>query len=430
MKLFNIKGILFEKNQLEKATENSETISLPLPEKVTIPLYDCNALVKKGDNVFRGQKIGENSEKFPVFSSVSGEITDIKEITLPDKIKTKAVEIKTDGLQTNFVGISSPEITDKASFIDTLKNSGCREPDGTPSYSLFNGEFSTIIISPDENEPYITSAYRCLVEDAEKISEGIEILKKYLQPEKIIIGINHENSDEFQLFKEKFSGDTQINVKYLKSTYPQCEKKILVYNLADKNTTENDVAVIDISSVAFISDYIKTGIPFIDKRITVDGDIVKTPCNVLVPVGTSVKDVLTFAETNFEFVEKIVSRGTMKGYCVENYESPVCITDNSVLAFKTPIETGKLKEAVASTNCFNCGRCTESCPENLFPARIEKAFDKKNLKRLEKLNVNSCINCGNCTYICPARHNLAEKVRQAKEFIRNPANDEKEKGEE
>ena len=254
MKLFNIKGILFEKNQLEKATENSETISLPLPEKVTIPLYDCNALVKKGDNVFRGQKIGENSEKFPVFSSVSGEITDIKEITLPDKIKTKAVEIKTDGLQTNFVGISSPEITDKASFIDALKNSGCREPDGTPSYSLFNGEFSTIIISPDENEPYITSDYRCLVEDAEKISEGIEILKKYLQPEKIIIGINHENSDEFQLFKEKFSGDTQINVKYLKSTYPQCEKKILVYNLADKNTTENDVAVIDISSVAFISD--------------------------------------------------------------------------------------------------------------------------------------------------------------------------------
>lgn len=421
----------------EKGTENCETIKIPLPAKVRISMSQsmgapCEPLVKKGDRVLVGQKIGD-SDKFmsaPVHSSVSGTVTAVSDILLANGRTCKAVEIETDGKQEVSPEVKPPVVTDKESLCKAIRESGCVGLGGAGfpthiklNYNEAKCHVDSLVINAAECEPYITSDYRTMIEEADSVADGIRLVKKYLGIEKAYIGIEDNKPEAIRLMREKTADDSDISVVKLRSSYPQGAEKVIAFNTTGRIIKEGQlpsdqgIIVMNVSTAAFISNYIKTGMPLVSRRLTIDGDIVKTPCNVSAPIGTSYSELLAFAEANMEFAHKIISGGPMMGMCVYDAETPLTKTNNAVLAFKKPLEDKKgMVDSCRQTNCINCGRCIAACPLGLMPARFEKAYDRRDKATLLRLKINLCMNCGSCSYACPAKRDLAEKNQLAKAF--------------
>ena len=183
--------------------------------------------------------------------------------------------------------------------------------------------------------------------------------------------------------------------------------------------SDQGVIVMNVTTAGFIGEYSKTGMPLISKRITVDGDVVSTPCNVKVPIGTSAEDILKFGDCDKEKVRKALFGGPMMGMCLYELDTPVTKTTNAILAFGEKADKKKgIEDRCTQTNCIKCGRCISACPLNLMPTELEKAYDRRDKEALMKLKVGLCMNCGSCSYVCPAKRDLAEKNQLAKAFIR------------
>ena len=422
----------------KKGTENCESIKIPVPAKVKISMSQnmgafCEPLVKKGDTVLVGQKIGD-SDKFmsaPVHSSVSGTVTAISDMLLANGKICKCIEIETDGKQTISDEVKPPVVTDKASLCEAVKQSGCVGLGGAGfpthiklNYNEAKGHVDSLVINAAECEPYITSDYREMIEDADNIVDGIKLVKKLLDIENAYIGIEDNKPAAIKLMQEKTADDMSIKVCQLKSSYPQGAEKVIAFNTTGRIVMEGQlpsdkgIIVMNVSTIGFINQYIKTGIPLVERRLTIDGDIVKTPCNVIAPIGTPYAVLLDFADTNLDAAKKILSGGPMMGMGVYDVEAPLCKTNNALLVFKEALDKAKLKDSCKQTNCIKCGRCIDACPLGLMPTMFEKAFDRKDKETLNRLRINLCMNCGSCSYVCPAKRNLAEKNQLAKAFAR------------
>lgn len=414
-----------------KNTTLSETVNMPIPDKVCLPLcqhlgVNCDVLVKVGDEVLVGEKIGD-SEAFmstPLHSSVSGKVVEIKDYLPANGKVCKAVVVETDKKQTVAPQVEPPKVSDRESFIKAVKNSGCCGMGGAgfPTHIKFSFDskvtpINSLVVNGAECEPYITSDYRELVENSDDVLNGIKEIQKYLEIEKAYICIEDNKPEAIKLFEKLTAEDESISVVKLKSSYPQGAEKVLVYSSIGKIIGEGDLPssvgamVVNCTTVGFIHRYLKTGMPLVSKRVTVDGDIVRTPCNVQVPIGTSVEEILKFADCLPELCDKVLLGGPMMGACVYDLNTPICKTNNAVLSFK------KAEKKDEQTNCIRCGRCIKACPLNLMPSLMEKAYDTKNVSELKALKVNLCMNCGSCSYVCPAKRNLAEKNQLAKVLI-------------
>jgi electron transport complex protein RnfC len=293
------------------------------------------------------------------------------------------------------------------------------------NYNESKGHVDSLVINAAECEPYITADYRTMIEESDKIIGGIKLVMKCLGIEKAYIGIEDNKPKAISLLKEKTANDDSISVVKLKSSYPQGAEKVIAFNCTGRIVKEGQlpsdqgIIVMNVSTAAFIKSYADTGMPLISKRLTVDGDIVKTPCNITAPIGTAYSEILAYAETNMEFAHKIISGGPMMGMCIYDTETPLCKTNNAILAFKEPLDKAKLKDSCHQTNCIKCGRCIKACPLGLMPSLFEKAYDRKDKETLNRLRINLCMNCGSCSYVCPAKRNLAEKNQLAKAFARS-----------
>lgn len=413
---------------LNTAAEAAST-EIRLPEKVIISMSQhggvpCTPLVSVGDKVKTGQLIGISDAVIsaPVHSSVTGTVTEITEIMNVFGKRNKAVVIQTDLKQELDDSIKPPVINTKSDFIKAVKESGSVGLGGAgfPTYVKFDFpddvEIDTLVVNGAECEPYINSDYRSFMEDGEKIAVGIRIIVEKLGLKRAVIGIEADKPKAIEKMKALTENDNNISVIKLKSVYPQGAEKVLIYNTtgrvveAGKLPMSAGCIVINCSTVAFIYDYIKTGIPLIKRRLTVDGSIVNKPANLIVPVGTPVKDIL--AATNVrKQPDRVLLGGPMMGTCIYDENTPISKTNNAVLFFAdTKPDT--------QTSCIRCGRCVRACSMGLMPTELEHAYDARDAKLLEKLNLNLCMNCGACTFVCPAKRNISEKNQLAKIFLR------------
>ena len=419
----------------KKGTENKATVKLPLPEKVKISMSQhlgapCTPLVKKGDEVCVGQKIGER-EAFvscPIHSSVSGVVTDVRDMLLSNGKTCKAVEIQCDGLQTLSGQVKPPVITDKQSLVKAVRESGCCGLGGAgfPTHIKLNYDESktkidSLVVNAAECEPYITSDYREMIENPEGILEGIKLLQKTLGIENVYIGIEDNKPEAISKLIKMTVDDSSVKIVKLKSSYPQGAEKVIAFYCTGRVVQEGNlpcdhgIVVMNVSTVGFINSYVKTGVPLVERRLTVDGDAVKNPCNVKAPIGTPISEILKFAGTDLDNVNKLISGGPMMGMCVYDFEAPLTKTNNAFLAMKKPKEKKSILHE-GTTNCIRCGRCINACPLGLMPAALEKAYDKKDKAALNKLKIDLCMNCGSCSFVCPAKRPLAEKNQLAKGF--------------
>lgn len=419
----------------KKNTEDIASVRLPLPAKVRISMSQhmgapCKPLVKKGDEVTVGQKIGD-SEAFmscPVHSSVSGKVTDVSEMLLANGKTCMAVEIECDGLQTVSDEVRPVHVTDKQSLVQAVRDSGCCGLGGAgfPTHIKLNYDESktkidSLVINAAECEPYITSDYREMMENPDGVLEGIKLIQTTLGIDNVYIGIEENKPKAIELLREKTADDKSVHIEKLRSLYPQGAEKVIAFYCTGRVIEEGKlpsdfgIIVMNVSTVGFINSYIKTGMPLVERRLTVDGDAVAEPCNVIAPIGAPVSEILAYAKTDIDSIEKLISGGPMMGMCIYDFDIPLSKTNNALLALKkrtakkTYLKQGK-------TNCIRCGRCIDACPLGLMPAALERAYDKKDKDMLNKLRVNLCMNCGSCSYVCPAKRDLAEKNQLAKGF--------------
>ncbi|WP_044973635.1 electron transport complex subunit RsxC [Ruminococcus sp. HUN007] len=422
--MFRLKSIILDHL---KHTAGTEARMLPDPDKVLIPMSmhigtPCEPVVKKGDHVLAGQKIGDSEAKMsvPVHASISGTVTDIKDYRLLNGKTCKAVEISSDGKHKT-ADCSPPEITDKASFLKAVRESGACGLGGAgfPVHIKLDlkKETDTLIINAAECEPYITSDYRQMVEKPDEVLGGIRLVMKYTGIAGTVIAIETNKPDVIEDFEKLTADIPEINVLKLPSVYPQGAEKVLVYSCTGRIVGEGEipadqkVIVMNVSTVAFLYRYCCTGIPLISRRITVEGTAVKNPLNIFAPVGTMVKELLEFTGTDINDVRKLVAGGPMMGSCLMTADTPVVKTSNSFIADREYTEP-------VTTSCIRCGRCVRACSMNLMPLMIEKAFINRNTSELKRLRAGLCMNCGACTYVCPANRRLAETNQLAKELIR------------
>lgn len=410
-----------------KNTENSATVDFPLPARVKIPMSmtmgaPCTPLVKVGDEVKVGQKIGDAEAPFsaPVHSGVSGKVVAISDYRTAMGAVCKAVEIETDGKQTVSEEVKPPVITDKDSFVKAVRESGSCGLGGAgfPTHIKLTPKtpLDTLIINAAECEPYITADYREMIENSDDVIGGIRLVKEMLGIKSCKLAIEANKPEAIKLFEEMAANDPEIDIITLPSSYPQGAEKVIIHNSTGRVVMEGQlpsdvgVIVLNVSTVAFIYRYSKTGMPLVTRRLTVDGNAVAEPKNIRAIIGTSFKEILEFCKTDFDAMKKLIGGGPMMGMCIPDPEMPVVKTSNALLAVKDFDD--RKPDA-----CIRCGRCVRVCPLGLMPAEIDRAYKIKNIEELKALKVMLCMNCGSCTYVCPANRRLAETNQLAKTLI-------------
>lgn len=423
---FSIKGIHVPHR---KNTAGMSAVKMPTPSLVTLLTTmhigkPAKPIVKVGDSVSVGTKVAEQDGMIssPVYSSVSGTVKNITEVVVSNGRKVPAIVIESDGEMTVDAAVVPPQVNSKEEFIEAVKMSGVVGLGGAgfPTYVKFatDKKIDTLIINGAECEPYITSDSVTMTERADDILYAVELADKYFNFEKIIIGIEENKKASIAKMKEVTAGNKKIQVKVLTSVYPQGGEKVLVYHTVGRVVAAGQLPadvgciVCNTSTLANIAKFLKTGMPLVEKIITVDGGAVKEPKNVVVPIGTSVGDVFDFCGGFVSDPVKVLYGGPMMGIALPDLSAPILKQTNAILALNE-----KETKTAKTTACIRCGKCTNSCPFGLNPAAIAKAYNNNDVELVEKLGADICMLCGCCSYVCPAKRPLSGTNNLAKAML-------------
>ncbi len=414
-----------------KNTAGLAPVRMPVPASVTIPMSmhigaPAVPAVKVGDTVKVGQLIAAPGGfvSSPVYASVSGKVKRIDDMLMSTGRFMKAVTIESDGEQTVFEGVKPPEVTDIKSFINAVRDSGVVGLGGAGFPTAVKlgvkdlKQVEAVIVNGAECEPYVTSDTRTMLDDADWIRQGIELLQEYMRVPRVVVGIENNKPECVKSMRDMAAGMKGVEVMALPPLYPQGGEKVLIYNTTGRIVPEGKLpidagaVVINCTTLAAIAKYIRTGMPLTEKVVTVDGSAVREPKNVIAPIGASMQSLFDFCGGFKSEPRKVLYGGPMMGIAVPSTEFPVMKNTNAILAFDE-------KDAVLPepTACIRCGRCVDACPLNLMPAAIEAAYNKRNVDRLRSLHANLCMECGCCSFACPAKRMLVQTNKLAKGLI-------------
>ncbi len=420
-----------------KHTADMKDSRIPTPGSVILPMSQyigapAIPVVKVNDKVCVGTKVAEADGKISaaIHSPVSGTVKKIGDFLLANGKSCQAITIESDGEMTLDPGITPPVVNTAEDLCQAIRESGlvglggAGFPTANKLENAISKQIDTIIVNAAECEPYITIDNRTMLDGTDNVVRGVNIIEKYIPgPQSIIIAIEGNKPEAVKKMTEAFKNDPKVRVEVLPSTYPQGAESVLIYNLTGRvvprGKLPSDVGCImfNVTSVAFFSYYLETGIPFVWKTVTVDGSAVKSPKNVTAPIGTSLRDILTFADADFDNIGKVLYCGPMMGIAAYSLDDPIYKNTSAVVALSKADSQPKTEYP-----CIHCGKCVEHCPVGLNPTAFVKAMkiDDRNERAamLESESVLSCIDCGCCSYVCPSRRPLVENNKLAKNDLR------------
>lgn len=415
---------------LKKSAE-TETVIMPPVAEVKIPLQQhigapAEPVVKKGDKVFVGTLIAAacGFVSAPVHSSVSGTVKDICDVPSVGKcvIIESDSQMEKDPDLKPFPVKTPDDIAAAAEHCGLVGLGGAGFPSKVKLTFKPDAEIDTLIINAAECEPYITSDYRECMENYEDVINGVYLLKDVLNIPKVIICVESNKKKAiaklYEIATDKRDTDDKVKLMCLPTKYPQGAEKVIIYSAtgrrvpAGKLPSDVGCVVMNVTSIATLYRFISTGMPLVAKRLTVDGTAVSEPKNVIVPIGTPIKDLLEFVGTVSEDAGEIIMGGPMMGIDVCSPDAVVEKRNNAITVMKTSD-----KKSV-QTACIRCGRCAGACPMKLYPAMVETAVNHSNIDSLKKLNINYCMECGSCSFVCPASRPLTQVMRLAKATLK------------
>ncbi len=415
-----------------KDTEGTAIEVMPFPSKVAIPLVQhigapVKATVAKGDRVLIGQVIGRNDDALscPVHASVSGTVTAIEARNSYNGAgKTEHIIIENDGLGEAYP-ITKPEKAPcdmtTEEIVALVREAGISGMGGAtfPTYAKIQsavGKAKELIVNCAECEPYITANHRLMLEDADSIIEGVRILLHAIGITKATFAIEDNKKDAIRLISQKIADDPDLRVAVMKTKYPQGDERQIMYALhgvqlpAGKLPADVGFVIFNAETSAAVFHAVAEGQPLVKRIVTVSGDCVKEPKNLLVPLGTSFADVIEFCGGFTKDPEKIISGGPMMGMAQWDINTPVIKGTSAILVLGEP-------EKAPVPACIHCGKCIGVCPMHLMPNYLAAFSAAGRLDMCEKYNVMSCVECGCCTYTCPGSVPIVQHIRKAKGII-------------
>ncbi|MDR0306745.1 MAG: electron transport complex subunit RsxC [Chitinispirillales bacterium] len=430
-KKFTFRGGVHPSHE-KSQTEQLETERFPAPSKVVIPLAQsigapANALVKKGDRVRIGQLIGEASGNVSaaVHSSVAGTIISVQPFGHPSGKQITAVEIENDGseekidfepLKKSWREAAPGELVQKIATCGIVGMGGASFPTHVKLSPPSSKPIDTLIINGAECEPFLTTDHRLMIERTEELLTGVLILKKILHAKNVYIGIEDNKPDAITEINKWLvnSNFSDISLAVLKSKYPQGGEKQLITAITGRKVPSGglpmDVGCVvqNAHTASVIRDAVIKGFPLFQRVITVTGPAVKSPKNLLVRIGTSVRTILEACDTDFSSAKKIIMGGPMMGLALSGLEIPVIKSTSGLLAYD------KITSAEKKYPCINCGFCVSACPVGLVPSRIAKYVSKNLIEEAAGWHLMDCVECGSCAYNCPAKNNLVHYMKLGK----------------
>jgi len=411
--------------------DDFKTIRIPMSMHIGVP---CTCIVKAGDQVQVGQLIGA-AEQFmsaPIHSSVSGVVKAIRKEVASNGRSVEVVEIESDGKYTWHESVQPPVVTDRKSFVAAIRASGLVGLGGAsfPTHVKLSPppgkEPKTLIVNAAECEPYITADFRQCMEHPDEIVNGVLEVMKYLEIPESIIAIEDNKPQAADLIEREISyrkrdnpSIGKISVARLHTIYPTGAEKMLIYILTGTPVPSGGlphdigVLVLNVSTVRFIDRYLRTGMPLVRKRLTLDGSALRKVGNFNVPVGAMIPDVIEAVGGTYEEPGKVIMGGPMMGVAMDRQDMSVIKHNNALIVLSR-------KDAIVppETQCIRCARCVDACPMHLLPTVLDNMARIKDIEGLQEYHVNDCIECGCCTYVCPAKRYLVQSIRNGKADVR------------
>ena len=418
-----------------KNTRRSPIRRLDPPVQVAIPLAQhigapCKPLVAVGDYVYRGQMIGnvEDGLGCPVHSSVSGTVKALNPRTDALGRQVTHVVIESDGEM-----VLDPLLTPHAKklsetspeeIVEIIRRAGIVGMGGAgfPTHAKINsalGKVERLIVNCAECEPYITANHRLLLENPAAVINGTKILLRAFGLRQADIAVEDNKLDAINKLEAMLADSRLMRVRVLKTKYPQGDERQLIYALtgrelpAGKLPADVGCVIFNAETCAAIFAAFAYGMPLMERVVTVDGDCVVEPKNLLVPIGTSCLDVLEACGGLKLPPHKVIFGGPMMGAAQWDIEMPVTKTTSAILAFsEKAVRDPRMPEV-----CLHCGRCVQNCPMRLMPNYLVQYAMQGRMEEAEAFGVMSCVGCGTCSYNCPGRMPIVQYIRVAKGAI-------------
>ena len=397
----------------------------PLSQHIGAP---AKAIVAKGDRVLAGQKIAEGNGfvSAPIYASVSGTVKVVEPRRVVTGDMVMSIVLENDGLyeDVGFYPVAPLEKLSREEIIDIVKEAGIVGMGGAgfPTHVKLSPQaperIDYVIANCAECEPYLTSDYRRMLEEPEKLIGGLKIILKLFPKAQGVLAVEDNKPDCISLLKQLAKDETRISVKALKTKYPQGGERTLIYAVTGRRINSTmlpaDVGCIvnNVDTMVAVYRAVIEGMPLMERIVTITGDAVANPRNFRVKIGTSYQELLEAAGGFRTKPEKIICGGPMMGFGLFDLNVPTTKTSTALLGF-----TKDEVSAMEPGPCINCGRCVEVCPGRVIPSRLADYAQHFDEEAFLKNYGMECCECGCCSFICPAKRPLTQEIKSMRKIL-------------
>ena len=410
---------------------------MPWPDEIALPLRQhagkpARALVRKGDRVERGDKIAEADGyvSVPIHASTAGTVIGVEWWPHPDGTVSETIRIKVDRyspqlprprMVPEWHGLTPAQVVKAVQEAGVVGLGGAAFPAHVKLAPPKDLKVETLIINGAECEPYLTSDHRVMAEFPERVHFGVRVMMNSLGVTKAVIGVEKNKPDAIAALQRTIPADLDITILPLTVKYPQGAEKMLIKALTGREVPSGKlpvnvgVIVQNVGTIACIAEVFQSGLPLVERIVTVTGDGVRKPGNLIVPVGTPVKDAIAFCGGLTDDAAEVVFGGPMMGLAQPDLNAPI-VKGTSGIVVLTKSQVNQRR----TYPCISCGHCLEACPVFLNPSRLGQLAQAGRYEEMKEAHLNDCMLCGSCSYVCPSHIPLAQMFSLAKAALRRP----------